>query len=313
MSNTAPWIQRTLRLDTYSLTRIRWVFIGSQGIRAGWSALIFVSIFIAQMIFSRRLILGHAPMPRGPVPPYLAFLFESYQLAAALIATAIMAWIERRALWSYGLAGRGPAKLFLAGWLSGLFCLSALIGVLHAQGFLVIEGLALHGSAILHYALLWLLIFTMVGVGEEIVNRGYLLSTLARWIGFWPAAVLTSIAFGAGHLMNYGESAAGIAQVVAAGLAWCVLLRVTGSLWAGIGFHAAWDWAQSYLYGTGDSGWMMQGHLLATHAAGDPRLSGGTVGPEGSLLAAPLVIAGPLALALALRAARHVRPRLISG
>jgi hypothetical protein len=34
--------------------------------------------------------------------------------------------------------------------------------------------------------------------------------------------------------------------------------------WA-VGFHAGWDWGQSYFYGTPDSGLVVQNHLLASH------------------------------------------------
>ena len=88
----------------------------------------------------------------------------------------------------------------------------------------------------------------------------------------------------------------GIAQVFTAGMVLCLMLRITGSLWMSIGFHTTWDWAQSYLYGTPDSATMMKGHLLISHAAGNIQLSGGTAGPEGSVLAPLGLIAGPLLL-----------------
>jgi hypothetical protein len=34
----------------------------------------------------------------------------------------------------------------------------------------------------------------------------------------------------------------------------------------------------------------MQGRLFATHAMGNPMLSGGTVGPEGSILCIPILL-----------------------
>jgi hypothetical protein len=51
----------------------------------------------------------------------------------------------------------------------------------------------------------------------------------------------------------------------------------------------AWDWAQSFLYGVPDSGQLVQGRLFATHASGNVLLSGGTVGPEGSVLLVPVM------------------------
>ncbi|WP_324147889.1 hypothetical protein [Dyella sp.] len=54
--------------------------------------------------------------------------------------------------------------------------------------------------------------------------------------------------------------------------------------------HAGWDWGQSYFYGTPDSGLTMQGHLFTTHPSGNPLLSGGSTGPEGSLCMLPLLL-----------------------
>ena len=78
--------------------------------------------------------------------------------------------------------------------------------------------------------------------------------------------------------------------VAVIGVVFLVALWRTGSLWWGIGFHMAWDWAQSFLYGVPDSGALFQGRLFATHASGNPLLSGGATGPEGSLLFLPITV-----------------------
>src|SRR5262250_1932599 len=62
------------------------------------------------------------------------------------------------------------------------------------------------------------------------------------------------------------------------------------SVWLAVGFHAGWDWDQSYFYGTPNSGLVMKGHRLAEHPRGNPLWSGGTAGPEASLLLLPLLI-----------------------
>jgi membrane protease YdiL (CAAX protease family) len=82
---------------------------------------------------------------------------------------------------------------------------------------------------------------------------------------------------------NPGESPIGLLSAGLAAMVFCLSLWRTGSLWWAIGFHAAWDWSQSFLYGVADSGIMVQHHLLATHPAGKPIFSGGTTGPEGSI------------------------------
>lgn len=288
---------------------LRWLFFGREGLRAGWGLLIFALVLasltivagtVATLIF---LLVWHrqVAMPKGEISPAFMLIGEAFFLGLTLAATAVMGWIEGRSLWSYGLAGARPAVKFIAGWAGGLLCLSLLVGVLDAGGYLVFDGWRLHGLSVLQYALVWLLAFLLVGMSEELFFRGYVQSALTRGIGFWPAAALISIVFGAFHVGNPGESYAGLTGVVVAGLIFCVLLRVSGSLWLGIGFHTAWDWSQSYLYGTPDSGTMMRGHLLETRAIGNAVISGGSAGPEGSVLGAPVMAAGILLLILAWR------------
>jgi membrane protease YdiL (CAAX protease family) len=95
--------------------------------------------------------------------------------------------------------------------------------------------------------------------------------------------------FALGHLSNV-ESTLGLVEVGLTGLILCLSLWYTKSLWWAVGFHAGWDWGQSYFYGTPDSGLLIEGHLLASHPAGNPLWSGGTVGPEGSPLVVLLLV-----------------------
>jgi len=108
---------------------------------------------------------------------------------------------------------------------------------------------------------------------------------------FWHAAWVTSVGFGAVHTGNSGETAVGIFAAALIGWVFCVSVHVTGSVWWAVGCHAAWDWAETFFYGTADSGFAPRGHLLATSPAGSVLWSGGVAGPEGSVLVAPVALA----------------------
>ena len=119
---------------------------------------------------------------------------------------------------------------------------------------------------------------------------------------FWQAAWVTSTLFGYVHTGNNGENWIGIFAAAMVGFVFVVSIRVTGSAWWAIGCHAAWDWAETYFYGAADSGNLATGHYLTVTPAGAALWSGGTDGPEGSvlvlgaillLLATLLVIYGP--------------------
>ena len=274
-----------------SLGALRRVFLGEHGLRAGWSALLFAAIF-GLLEAALRAVLGHFVSldTSGPIPVSLGLLSEFCQALVVAAATLAMARIESRPLLSYGYTGHHRVIRLVSGVVWGFLCLSMLVGVLWKEGLLVFDGSSLAGLIAWKYALAWGLVFLLVGVVEESLLRGYLQHTLTRGMGFWWAALLLSAAFGLGHLGNEGESRLGLLEVGAAGLYFCLSLWYTRSLWWAIGFHAGWDWGQSYFYGTPDSGLVMKQHLLTSHAFGNPLWSGGTVGPEGSLLILPLVM-----------------------
>jgi membrane protease YdiL (CAAX protease family) len=169
--------------------------------------------------------------------------------------------------------------------------MSLLIAILWSFHLLSFDSRLLHGRDIFRWSVIHLLAFLFLGLVEEYVFRGYLQFTLtrgfigignlisrphARTIAFWIASLLTSALFLAAHTRNGGENKAGLLQVFVVGIVFLAALWRTGSLWWPIGFHMAWDWAQSFLYGVPNSGGLMQGRLFATHAIGNTLFSGGT-------------------------------------
>jgi uncharacterized protein len=277
------------------------LFIGRDGLRAPWSVVLFaiilfavafvilavVGLVLAALIHNRG---GMSSLVGGTTPP--SIVISSWPLVVAvLVTTFVMARVEHRSPWSYGLALRRAGGLFAAGLGWGFLALSALVGLLALTGHLTISTPTNPPLVALRYAAEWAIAFLGVGVFEETLARGYLQTRLSRAIGFWPAAVLLSILFGAGHYSNHGETAIGLIGAGTVGLVLCYSLYRSGSLWWAIGFHAGWDWTQSYFYGTHDSGIASQGALLTSDPAGVTWLSGGTTGPEGSVLVFVILLA----------------------
>lgn len=210
---------------------------------------------------------------------------ESSLLAGALAAGLALSRVEGHSLGAYGLPWRGAfGKLFWQGALFGLAEISAVLGAIAALGFYHFGSLAVHGASAFRWAAFWTVLFLMVGLYEEFAFRGYVQFTLSRAVHFWPAAVLLSMAFGAVHLANPGESPLGIVDVVLTGLLWCFSLRRTGNLWFAVGMHASFDFGETFLYSVPDSGALLPGHLSHAVLAGPAWLTGGNTGPEASVL-----------------------------
>ncbi len=216
---------------------------------------------------------------------------EAGALAFVLVASWLMAKIERRSLAEYGLPwARAFCLRFWQGFLIGFASITLLLAGMWALGALHFGTVVLHGIDPWKYAILWAFSFLAVAFFEEFFFRGYVLFTLTTVIGFWPSAVLCSVVFGYVHHSNPHENGMGATTAGLVGLVFCLLLRRAGDLWMPIGFHAAWDWGETYFYGVPDSGQLLPGHLFSTNFTGPSWLTGGTVGPEGSWLCILLLI-----------------------
>lgn len=168
-----------------------------------------------------------------------------------------------------------------------------LVAAIGAAGGWSATGLAQSGGALARYALLWALAFLLVGINEEVLFRGYSLLTLARGMGFWPAALLLSALFGADHYFTKPmETWADGFSTGLFGLFLCYTVRLTGDVWLATGWHFGWNFTALAVFGgpnTGNDGKPLTGHLLASSFHGPQWLTGGPMGPEASLLVFPLI------------------------
>jgi uncharacterized protein len=255
------------------------VFIGPNGLRAGWRLLLFIFMAVIVGYLLSRILPSAA---QGPIP-WGFIRGEGIGFLALVLAGAVMARVENRSFADYGLPLRGTfGARFWFGALWGFVGLSALLLAIRAEGGFTFGTVALAGKRLAAYAALWAIAFLLVGLVEEFLVRGYALYTLATGMGFWPSALLLSVIFGAGHLRNPQESWAGGLAAALVGFFFCFTVRRTGDLWFAIGLHAMWDYSESFLYSVPDSGVMVQGHLLNSSFHGPAWLTGGSVGPEGS-------------------------------
>jgi uncharacterized protein len=269
------------------------IFIGPDGIRAVWRFLLYVLMFLA-LFRGIQAVLGLFPAIRqifkdaqgsGTITHAFDFLFETSGILAAYVPALVLSRIEKRPFGAYGVPLKGAfGRLFWWGILWGLIFESAEICIISALGGYSFGTLALSAPEIIKHALLWAVGFLLVGVFEEFLFRGYSQFTLGSWIGFWPSAIIISALFGYSHLSNPGEGWVGALSVFVFGIFGCFVLRRTGSLWFMIGFHAAGDYAETFIYSTPDSGLLAEGHLLNSTFHGPRWLTGGTIGPEGSVI-----------------------------
>jgi uncharacterized protein len=271
---------------------VRTIFVGPGGVRAGWRFLAYVLLLEALLAAVQAVLVPPALKAFGLDDRTLnAPAFVVAEIAEGLAvfgATAILAVLERSRIDAYGLPIRlAFGKRFWEGGAVGVVMAAGVAGAMMASGAMVVRGLALHGGELAAGAAAWLAVMLLVGVNEEYMFRGYPLQALARGMGFWPAAVLLSLIFGAAHISKPNENFIDIANIVLIGLLLCLTLQRTGSLWLAAGFHFSFDFMQFFIIGTRNGGATPVGHLLDVTFPGPAWANGGPLGTEASYFMLP--------------------------
>jgi membrane protease YdiL (CAAX protease family) len=271
----------------------RTLFLGSEGLRPGWG----IAFYVGTFFLLQKLVVQWAWAHDFGVGGLWSMTLEEFgDLVAAVIVGLVLARVEHRPWRAYGLPARQVfGRLFWAGGLWGFAGISLLIVALYGLHAFTFGHVVLRGARLARFAAFWAVMFLLVGLFEEFLLRGYLQFTLARGIGFWPAAAVLSAGFGLIHLRNDGEHWPGVLAAALIGFFFCLTLRRTGNLWFAVGFHAAWDWGETFVYSVPDSGTVWRGHLLRSSLHGADWLTGGSVGPEGSVFCFVVIAAAWIA------------------
>jgi len=264
---------------------LRKIFHNGRELRSGWRLLIFCALFfVIGRLVRMALERMHLPDYHGLHPGDL-MIGEGGVLVASFIATAIMARFEHRSLTVYGIPRLRDlfGRLFRAGFVWGVAMPSAIILLIFLSGDYKVHGLNLTGAQLCKFAVLWLVANLLIGLSEEVTFRGYFLYTLADGIGFWAAALINAVGFGALHYFTKpDERWEDWVAVTLITIFITLALRRTGSLAFPIGMHMAFDFMFLYVYSGMNGGQFGVGRLLNAEFPGSIRVTGGLLGPEAS-------------------------------
>lgn len=210
---------------------------------------------------------------------------EPWPVLFLLLATWGVLRLRRERLSSVGLRLDARwAREFLGGGAVGIAMLLSVTALMAATGVLRFEVDPARSFAAV---LLGFNAFLWAALLEELLFRGFVFQRLVDGIGVWPAQLGLAALFAAGHWSNPGME--GVARIVGTldialvsillGLAY---LR-TRSLALPFGLHFGWNWVQGSVLGFNVSGYEHAGWWSPVMDSGAPWLTGGGVGPEGSV------------------------------
>ncbi|MDR3773087.1 MAG: CPBP family glutamic-type intramembrane protease [Terracidiphilus sp.] len=244
-----------------------WILLGPQGLRAGWSVLLFMIVtFLCSAAAGFVFVKAHLVDPKAHQFTATTALFNELVIVLGIVgAAAIVALVERRRgnLLAFNLIGPHRVSYFVQGLVAGFAALSALIGALAWGGWLHFGPVALSGAQIFKLGALWGAAFLLVGCFEEGTFRCYLQFTLTRGLNFWWALGIVGAICLLLILTGKGNGVWGVYILAALGLIPCLLLHLnkaeSSSFW-----QAAW--VTSTLFGyihTGNGGENMIGIFAA--------------------------------------------------
>jgi membrane protease YdiL (CAAX protease family) len=188
-----PHAHRELNAEYQRHYGLDWVLIGDQGLRAGCSLVIFITLFRLFTLILSVIAVGLYPrLANSGFSPGQAFFGELVLFLALFGASAIVAFFERRHLSDFYLTGPRLGTNFISGLSAGFLALSTLIAALAIGGWVHFGPVALSGISVAKYALIWGCTFVLVACFEEGMFRCYLQYTLARSINFWWALAIVS-------------------------------------------------------------------------------------------------------------------------
>ncbi|QLH76147.1 CPBP family intramembrane metalloprotease [Halosimplex rubrum] len=244
---------------------------------------------------------------------------RTLQIAGFVAGVLAAAWlVDRRRLSDMGL-DRSPAwwadlafGLALGVALPGLvFAVELAVGFLRVTGTVVARAdptLAVGPGVAPALALaLTLAYFVGVGVFEELLFRGYLLTNVAEGLAGWRgiglggafagATVVSSLAFGVGHGLNPNVTVLALVNIALFGGLFAASYLLTGRIAAAVGLHVTWNFSIASLFGFPVSGFTTPVTVVAVEQSGPAVLTGGSFGPEGGLIALGALVVGFGALA----------------
>ncbi len=196
------------------------------------------------------------PLEFSHIPPKYQFAISATVISLsypslALLTFAFMRRATQGSFESFGLVRRNWARDLTLGILSG----AAFVGVMFA--FYALTNLVQFEPVPQvnwrHWLVLSLWLCPLIGLTEELIFRGYLLSEAEKWKGKKFAIIFTSILFWLAHLgQGNVHEPLGIAGTLTLSVTFALMRYFTGGLWFPIGFHAGYDWL-AFCFG-GDSG-----------------------------------------------------------
>ncbi len=284
------------------MRRLQWLVWNrsERRLRAPWrllvgTAFLFVATIVGLLVLGPVALFFGIEFFVGFGPTTQPLVVNAVLGVLLMVAIVPVGWfLDRRQLSDYGLALERQWLIDCGvGLLIGAGAMTALVAVGLTGGWIAVASVELSADALGLFGIL-VAVFVIVGIYEELLIRGYLLTNLAEGFRYFEAlghhtavalaTLLSSGVFGGLHLTNPNATLLSTAVISAAGIMLALGYLYTGQLAIPIGVHITWNIFQGLVYGLPVSGIELPVTLVATTTREPAVVSGGAFGPEAGLL-----------------------------
>jgi membrane protease YdiL (CAAX protease family) len=137
-----------------------------------------------------------------------------------------------------------------------------------------------------------LLLLAVASLAEEVAFRGYPFQRMIEAMGPTLASIVFSFLFAALHFFNPGASRASFLVTVFSSWLLSVAYLRTRALWVCWGWHFAWNASMCLVFGLPVSGITQFSPVIQSNTVGPSWMTGSDYGPEGSAVAAVVLLIG---------------------
>ena len=193
--------------------------------------------------------------------------------------------IEKRPLTSMGFKKKNAVRDYLIGLVLGFAMFSAVILINVITGAMTVEGLNNSFSTMnIVFIVLFFIGFVIQGASEEIMVRGYFMTSLGAKHNMWLALLISSGMFGLLHVGNPGFTFLGFVNIILVGVMFGMYIICFDNIWGACALHTMWNFVQGNFYGVQVSGLTMSDSVLTTTINEEMKLiNGGSFGAEGGI------------------------------
>lgn len=281
-------------------------------IRSGWKIVIVLALYgVSQFVFSMvfGIIYGgiFAMSNRGTVSnadiqieitrimttgKYSQIISQGVDFAILLLVLLfVLKKIDKKDFRKIGLVKvSSHLKELLYGLLLGAASMTCIFFILYFKGDVTLSN-SLSSPRFTAATFTGLIVFIIVGIKEELLSRGYCITTLNSMGKPWLSILISSLMFSSLHIFNPNVKMLGLANIVIVGLLFGYMFVKTENLWMPIGYHITWNYFQGNIFGFPVSGTSPSGIYTFTSVK-DNIFTGGAFGPEAGILTTIVIIIG---------------------